>query len=439
MEFREFLGQLGKSGELVDVKKEVSTNLEMSGVLKALDGRPVLFEKVKGSQFRVAGNVFSTRELIAKALGMRKEELVQKMLKAVEKPVAPGKYAGAGSAPCQEVVMDDVDLSKIPILTHCEKDGGPYISSGVVFAVDKEHGRNCSFHRGMVIGKNRIVLRILPRHLNEFIKRNGGELDVAMCIGLPANALLAGATSVEIGVDELGIANALGGIGSVKTVKCKSVDVEVPADSEFVLEGRITKELHAEGPFVDLTETYDIVREQQVFEVRKITHRKDAIYHALLPGALEHKMMMGMPREPTIFREVGKVCDCADVCITPGGCSWLHGVVAIRKKDAADGRKAIDAAFRGHHSMKHVVIVDADIDPSDPAAVEWAIATRFQFSEATVMSKREAGSSLDPSADPKTRETSKVGIDATGQAKKDGEGKAFGRAEFPKVDVSKYL
>ena len=436
MELREFIEQLRKSGELVVVKKEISPEFEMSGLLKALDGKPVLFENVKGSQFRAMGNIFSTRELIARALGVQKEELVRKMMGAADKPVAPAEYAG--SPPCQEAVMNEVDLGKIPILMHCEKDGGPYISSGVIFANDKEYGRNCSFHRGMVIGKDKIVLRILPRHLNEFIKRNGGELDVAMCIGLPADVMLSGATSVEIGVDELGIANALGG-GRVKTARCKSVDVGVPAESEFVLEGRITKELHGEGPFVDLTETYDIVREQPVFEVKKITHRRDAIYQALLPGALEHKMMMGMPREPTILREVGKVCDCVDVCITPGGCSWLHGVVAIRKKSGEDGKKAIEAAFKGHHSMKHVVIVDEDIDPSKPDEVEWAIATRFQFSEATVMSTREAGSSLDPSADPKTRETSKVGVDATRQAKKGGEGKAFGRAQFPNVDVSEYI
>jgi UbiD family decarboxylase len=290
----------------------------------------------------------------------------------------------------------------------------------------------------MIIGKNKMVLRILPRHLNEFIKRNGGELDVAMCIGLPVNMMLSAATSLEIGMDEMAIANALGPIADAR---CKSVDVRVPALAEFVLEGRITKELHPEGPFVDLTETYDIVREQQVFEVKKITHRKDAIYQALLPGMLEHKMLMGMPREPTIFREVSKVAECRDVCITPGGCSWLHAVVSIKRKSAEDGRKAIEAAFKGHHSMKHVVIVDEDIDPSDPAAVEWAVATRFQFEDARVVVKKEAGSSLDPSADPKTRETSKVGIDTTRLGVKGGksEGKDFGRAEFPKVDLSKYL
>ncbi|MFA6035375.1 MAG: UbiD family decarboxylase [Candidatus Micrarchaeia archaeon] len=436
LEFREFLDACVKDGTAAVVKKEVSPKLEMSGVLKALDGRPVLFEKVQGSQFRAAGNLFSTRELVAKALGVKKQELVKTMLNAIENQKKVQAFSGA--PPCQEAVMDAPDLTKLPILMHCEKDGGPYVSSGIVFAADKEHGRNCSFHRGMVIGKNRMVLRILPRHLNEFIKRNGGELDVAMCIGLPVNMMLSAATSLEIGMDEMAIANALGPIADAR---CKSVDVRVPALAEFVLEGRITSELHPEGPFVDLTETYDIVREQQVFEVKKITHRKDAIYQALLPGMLEHKMLMGMPREPTIFREVGKVADCRDVCITPGGCSWLHAVVAIKRKSAEDGRKAIEAAFRGHHSMKHVVIVDEDIDPSDPAAVEWAVATRFQFEDARVVVKKEAGSSLDPSADPKTRETSKVGIDTTRLGVKNGKegGKDFGCAAFPKVDLSRYL
>ncbi|MCK4714775.1 MAG: UbiD family decarboxylase, partial [Candidatus Aenigmarchaeota archaeon] len=352
------------------------------------------------------------------------------MLKAIENPSEPAQFNE--DAPCQEEVMEGVDLGKLPILTHCEKDGGPYVSSGVFFAVDKEYGRNCSYHRGMVIGRDRLVLRILPRHLNEFIKRNGGELDVAMCIGLPANMLLAAATSVGIGVDEMGIANVL---SPIQTTKCKSVDVSVPAESEFVLEGRITKELKPEGPFVDLTGTYDFVREQPVFEVKRITHRKTAVYHALLPGALEHKMLMGMPREPTIFREVGKVCECADVCITPGGCCWLHGVVSIKKKGKEDGLKAIEAAFKGHKSMKHLVVVDDDIDPSDSAQVEWAIATRFQFNKHRVVTRKESGSSLDPSADPKTRETMKVGIDAT----MDEKGEKYRLAKFPKVDVSNYL
>ncbi|MEM2974386.1 MAG: UbiD family decarboxylase, partial [Candidatus Micrarchaeia archaeon] len=220
------------------------------------------------------------------------------------------------------------------------------------------------------------------------------------------------------------------------TARCKTVDIEIPADSELVLEGRITKETHAEGPFVDLTETYDIVREQPVLEVKKITHKKDPIYHALLPGGLEHKMLMGMPREPTIFHEVSKVVECKDVYVNPGGCSWLHGIVQIKKKKEDDGMKAIEAAFKGHTSMKHVVIVDDDINIYDPLSVEWAIATRFQAKTRMII-RQEAGSSLDPSADPDTRETSKVGIDATKPLV--SKGKNFDKALFKEVDLKKYL
>jgi 2,5-furandicarboxylate decarboxylase 1 len=192
-----------------------------------------------------------------------------------------------------------------------------------------------------------------------------------------------------------------------------------------------------EGPFIDLTETYDIVRKQQVMKITKIHHRKDPIFHALLPGALEHKILMGMPREPTIFNEVGKVCDCVGVNITPGGCSWLHAVVAIKKKSEDDGKKAIDAAFRGHKSLKHVVIVDQDIDIYDPASVEWAIATRVQADKSLVIKTNEKGSSLDPSADPHTYATTKMGVDATKPLV--AHGKNFEMAKWLEVDAGKYL
>jgi predicted aconitase len=157
------------------------------------------------------------------------------------------------------------------------------------------------------------------------------------------------------------------------------VDVLVPAESEFVLEGTVYLDrTHPEGPFVDLTETYDVVRQEPVFVVKTITHRADAIWHALLPGALEHKLLMGMPREPTIFRKVNEVVRCLDVNINPGGCSWLHAIVQIDKQHEDDGKRAIQAAFEGHRSCKHVYVVDADIDIYNPQQVEWAMATRFQ-------------------------------------------------------------
>lgn len=427
---RKLIKKLKLSKELVVVSKPVSKRFVAAGILKQLDGKPVLFEKVNGSEFRVVGNLFSSRDLIAKSVGVPKEKLLSRIAHAIEHPTQPEVVE---KAPCQEV-EEAVDLNKLPILTHCERDGGPYVTSGVVVAKDSELGRNCSFHRLMQLDRRRFAIRIVPRHLHEFLKRNGGELDVAVCIGNPASFLLAAATSVELGFDEMGIANSL---QRFQVVRCRTVDVEVPANSEFVLEGRIVDEVVPEGPFVDLTETYDVVREQPVLEIKRMTHRKDALYHALLPGGNEHKLLMGMPREPTIFREVSKVCECRDVSLTLGGCSWLHAVVSIRKKNEEDGRKAIEAAFRGHSSLKHVVVVDDDVDIHNPLQVEWAIATRFQAREDLVVKLREKGSSLDPSANPLTRETSKMGIDATAPLKK--KLKDFHKAEFPKVRLGRYL
>lgn len=431
--FREFVEQLKKEGKLVKLKKPVSKKLELAGVLAALDGKPIYTEHVKENpSARVAGNIFCDKDLICEYFGIKKDELIPKLIRAIDNPSKP-MLVEAKDAPVLEVTEKEVDLSKYPILFHAEKDGGPYFSSAVVIAHDKELGRNCSFHRMMVIGKDRTVWRILHRHLEEYINRNGGELDVAFVVGAPINVLLAGAISVELGKDELQIANTL---MPLRTVRLPN-GCEVPADAEFAFEAKITKEMHDEGPFIDLTETYDVVRSQRVVKITAVHHRKDPIYHALLPGALEHKILMGMPREPTIYREVNKVAKCNEVNITPGGCSWLHAVVSIDKKNEDDGRKAIEAAFKGHKSLKHVVVVDGDINIYSPMEVEWAIATRVQADKDVVIKSDEKGSSLDPSADPHTYATSKMGVDATKPLV--ATGKNFTKAGWMKVDAGKYL
>jgi UbiD family decarboxylase len=216
------------------------------------------------------------------------------------------------------------------------------------------------------------------------------------------------------------------------------VNLFVPAEAEFVLEGTVYRDLrHAEGPFVDLTETQDIVRQEPVFVVKTITHRREAIWQALLPGGLEHKLLMGMPREPTIFRKVNQVVKCLDVNVSPGGCSWLHAVVQIDKQAEDDGIKAIQAAFAGHRSCKHVFVVDKDIDIYDPQAVEWAMATRFQGDRGLVVMEKEQGSSLDPSAEAETQLTTKVGFDLTKPLS--GQGKAFEKVAFPAVDLERFI
>jgi len=388
---------------------------------------------VKESDFRVVGNVFCTKDVIASYFGVAPADLIPMLSKAIEERSEPEIIS---QAPCQEVVESNVDLDKIPILFHGAKDGGNYISSAVVVTRDPDYGQNLDFHRAMQYSKDRFATRIVKgRHFYQFLEKNG-EVEVAFCIGNTPNILIAGATSVDIGVDELHIANAL---EPIKVVKANSVDLMIPAEAEFILEGRVFfEERHEEGPFVDLTETYDMIREEPVFEVKKITHRKEAIWQALLPGALEHKILMGMPREPTIFKKVSEAgVKCLDVNISPGGSSWLHAIVQIDKKTEEDGKKAIEGTFTGHTSCKHVFIVDKDINIYNPLSVEWALATRFQGDTRMVVKNKEPGSSLDPSAEPGTKMTTKIGFDLTKPLVV--KGKSFDIAKFPKVDIKKYF
>ncbi|MFH1256401.1 MAG: UbiD family decarboxylase, partial [Candidatus Diapherotrites archaeon] len=284
--------------------------------------------------------------------------------------------------------------------------------------------------------KNKFSIRVVrERHFDQLLKKHG-ELNVAACIGNSPNVLIAAATSVAFGLNELEIANSL---EALKVVKAKTFDALIPADCEFVLEGIVRlNEKASEGPFVDLTETYDVIRQEPVFEVKKITHRKNAIWQALLPGKLEHKILMGMPREPTIFKEVNAAgAKCLDVNVNPGGCSWLHAIVKIDKKNEDDGKKAIEGAFKGHKSCKHIFIVDKDIDIYNPLEVEWAMATRFQADVDLIVKAREKGSSLDPSAEPDTHFTTKCGFDCTKPLV--AKGKNFEKAEFPKADLKKFI
>ncbi len=433
MGFREYINQIDKEGLLRKVNLEVSKKLEISGILKEIEPTPVLFNNVKESEFRVAGNVFCTKGVIASYFGVTPADLIPMLSKAIDERSEPEIVS---NAPCQEIIEPDVDLDKIPILFHCDKDGGNYISSAVVVTRDPDYGQNLDFHRAMQYSKHKFAARIVKgRHFYKFLEKNG-EVEVAFCIGNTPNILIAGATSVDIGVDELHIANAL---EPIKVVKANSVDLLIPAEAEFILEGKVYfEERHAEGPFIDLTETLDIIREEPVFEVKKITHRKEAIWQALLPGALEHKILMGMPREPTIFNKVNATgVKCLDVNISPGGSSWLHAIVQIDKKTEEDGKKAIEGTFLGHTSCKHVFIVDKDINIYDPLSVEWSFATRFQGDTRMVVKDKEPGSSLDPSAEPVTKMTTKIGFDLTKPLVI--KGKSFDIAEFPKVDVNKYF
>ena len=403
---RGYLADLDASGDLTHVRREVSRTYEIAAVSSRLDGRPIIFEKIREADgYRLAIGVCGTRILLARALGTDPSRLLPRVLDSIENPKP---FRTVDHAPCQEVVEEEVDLYRLPILTHCEKDGGPYVTAGIVVAHDREYGYNASYHRLMLLGKDRVAARILPRHLDEFIRR--GNRQVGIAIGNHPAFLFASAVSCEIGKSELAIANAL---KEMSYVKCMTNDSLVPADCEIVLEGTITDELVDEGPFPDIVGSYDIVRKQRVVKIDKITHQKNPIYQAILPGGIEHMFLMGTPREATMFREVSRTCQCLDVRLTTGGSSWLHGVVKIKRRSEEDPKNALEAAFRGHPSLKQAIVVDEDIDIEDPNAVEWAIATRTQMDKDLTLMPGELGSSLDPSADQVTRKTCKVAVDAT--------------------------
>ncbi len=448
MNLQAFIEAVTERGWLFNVDKPVSSVLELAAVAYALDGKPVLFNKVVGRKgeagqtydFRVLTGLAADRRHFALALGCAPDQILFRLAEAFRQP-QPAPVVGEG--PCQEVVERPGDLEALPFLKHWPDDAGPYATAAIVLVRDPDTGLNASFHRLLRLDAHRLAARLVERRGTDSAWRKvQGDLPVAICIGLPLHVLLAASMAPAPGVSELDIAHAL---QPTPLVPCLTSDLLVPAEAEFVLEGHLTHTLAAEGPFVDLTETIDIERQQPVIAIDCITHRRDAIYHALLPGQLEHKFLMGMPKEPTIYAAVNEVATCLNAHITPGGASWLHAVVQIDKQQPDDGARAIAAAFRGHGSLKHVVVVDKDIDLFNPAEVEWAIATRFQAGRGLHVFPNQPSSSLDPSATHTPGQKSrsdKMGLDATipwdtptGPSHPDH----FQRVPLPRIDPGPYL
>lgn len=436
MQFREFLEQTAETGALITISKPVNTNFEVANVAHALEGNLVIFDNIEGYPgWRICAGPCANREHFATSLGVPVAELIQHLAHALEIPETPPVV---DTAPCQEVVIEDVNLYDLPILLHLPQDAGHYVASNIVITEDPDLGRNMCYHRLLRLDKTHFAARIVEnRGTHTALSKTDGDLPVAICIGVSLATHLAASMSPPPDVDELAVSHAL---APTPLVKCLTNNLEVPAAAEIVLEGRITQKKHAEGPFMDLTETMDSVRDQHIIEIDLITHRKNPIFHALLPGGLEHKLLMGMPKEPTIFNAVNEATRCTGVAITPGGASWLHAVVQIDKQKPEDGKLAIEAAFKGHGSLKHVWVVDTDIDIYDPAQVEWALATRFQADKDLMIFENMPGSSLDPSGThvpgQKSR-TAKMGLDCT--IPWGGADAKFKRGEYGAIDLDEYL
>ena len=431
MSLREFLKQMETRKEILRIKDEVSTRFEIPFIMKSFEnqGSVLMFENVKDYETKVVANVCGTRKRICAALNVDRDRLYRRLTEAWRSPRKP-KIVEDGAV--KEIVEND--LSRIPVLTHFERDADPYITSAVVYArsIDGKV-ENVSVHRLQVLDKKHLAIRLVPRHLFKLwqvAKESGKDLEVSISIGVPPAIMLAASSPVPFGVNEFEVANALMD-NDLRLIKCENADAYVPAEAELVLEGKIsaTKEV-AEGPFVDITGTYDIERKQPVVEVVGVMHRKDYVYQALLPSGAEHRLLMGLPHEVLIWDAVSRIVPKVyAVNLSVGGSGWLHAIISIEKQLDGDGKNALLAAFAAHPSLKHAVVVDSDIDVFNVSDVEWAIATRFQASEDLLVIKNVRGSTLDSSADQETGLTTKMGVDATRPFTKPKE--KFDRAKIP--------
>ena len=413
LSFKDLIKELEKEKLAVRIEKKVSSRFEAAYYLKKYDGKKaVVLDNVDDKGIPVVGNLITNRRVLYKILNAKNEhEAYLKILSSMREPKDPT----ITSKPRLKSLGND--LSKLPVLTYYEKDGGPYITSAIIAAKEPNGGVcNSSIHRMMIISENRLAVRIVPRHLYKIYNKAkdlGKELDVVVIIGSSPYFYIASASSPPYGVYELGVANALSK-GRLYSFTLDEETPPIPVDSEIIIRGRLLNEEAYEGPFTDITGTYDIVRKQPVLEVDDILVTNDPTYYSILPAGLEHMILMGFPREASIWEAVSKsVPGVNSVRLTRGGCGWLTAVVSIRKQTEGDGKNAIIAAFASHPSLKVVIVVDDDVNVDDMDDVIWALSTRMQPSEDIIVIRDVRGSSLDPSSDQQKLLTSKLGIDAT--------------------------
>ncbi|WP_292371016.1 UbiD family decarboxylase [Methanoregula sp. UBA64] len=398
---REFIEAMRKAGRVIDVREPCSPDDMKAAQQAAGTDNLLFFHSIGGA--RAVMNVTADRRALSLALGIDEKNLVKKLAEAN----FDGKIVNDG-----KLAMQRPDLAKIPVMHFFPKDAGKYFTAGIVFS--KWDGvENASIHRMLVLDDHRVAARLVEgRHTYVMHKKAlacGERLPIALVVGVHPAVTFASCTRVPAGKELAYAAELMGGTIHVK--ECSN-GVLVPADAEIVLEGFIGPDVTDEGPFVDITGTYDPVRRQPVIEFTGMYTKPDFIYHSILPGGDEHKILMGCPYEPKIYKAVAGVTEVRNVVLTKGGCGYLHAVVQIKKSTQGDGKNAIMAAFAAHTSLKHVVVVDEDIDPSDPHDVEYAIATRVSGDKDIMVITGVRGSSLDP-CQKEDGTNVKIGVDAT--------------------------
>ena len=417
-DLREFLTLLEEKGELLKTKKPVDVKFEISAYIRKTSdqrGPALLFENVKNSNMPALGGMFATRERAFLALETSPQDYVHKFNNALERLVPP-KLVSSG--PCKDVILtgNKVDLTQLPIPIFSERDPAPFITLGLCISRDpKSGGKNTSIYRLQVKGKNQ--LGIMAQHLvRQLIEAEsiGKGLPIAIAIGTDPVLPLATQWMAPYGTDELALAGALRG-EPVEVVKAETVDLEVPASAEIIIEGTVLPNVRdIEGPFGEVSGYYTPSNPKPIIEVSAITHRKNPIYQAALTGmpTTENHILKQLPLEATFYWSLKKEFPGVTAVHFPAaGTVGMICVIAMKQAYECEARNVI-ATMMGSRRNKITIVVDDDVDIYDMEKVLWAIATRTQADEDVVVFPRLVATAMDPSVN-KLRVGSSLGIDAT--------------------------
>jgi UbiD family decarboxylase len=413
MDLREFLKVLEEEHELQKIKAEVDPKHELGAICKIHNERPnspaLLFENVKGQKIPVVGQLLASDRRVALALGLSQENVFNETVQRASNPIAP-KLVSKGAS--QDIVLEgaDVDLTKLPLCTNNPRDGGPYITAGHVIIKDAEYGMNLSIYRMMLVSKNEVTLRFTPGHdgydfMKNAEKRGQKKFEVAVCIGVPPAVYVASQFEPRIGVYELDIAGGLVG-EPVEVVKCRTIDLEVPALAEIVLEGELTIPAKSgdEGPFGEFCGyTTAQVPNERIMTVKAVTHRKNPVYHNIWLGKPphEHLYVDALTYAVAAYQELKPAYPALKKAYAP---PWGVSIVLLLQLEKRLMRPGIvdnilaASLYTRSGKWKHVFVLDEDIVLEDPNEVLWALTTRFQPATDMFVIPRGITSSLEPSA-----------------------------------------
>ena len=413
MDLREFLKILEEEHELQKIKVEVDPTHELGAICKIHNERPnspaLLFENLKGHTIPVVGQLLASDRRVALALGLSQENVFNETVQRASNPIAP-KLVSKGAS--QDVVLEgaDVDLTKLPLCTNNPRDGGPYITAGHVIIKDPEYGMNLSIYRMMLVSKNEVTLRFTPGHdgydfMKNAEKRGQKKFEVAVCIGVPPAVYVASQFEPRIGVYELDIAGGLVG-ESVEVVKCRTIDLEVPALAEIVLEGELTipAKTGDEGPFGEFCGyTTAQVPNERIMTVKAVTHRKNPVYHNIWLGKPphEHLYVDALTYAVAAYQELKPAYPALKKAYAP---PWGVSIVLLLQLEKRLMRPGIvdnilaASLYTRSGKWKHVFVLDEDVVLEDPNEVLWALTTRFQPATDMFIIPRGITSSLEPSA-----------------------------------------